>query len=203
MLFRSFYNFIMKKMPQIQQQNPSLISDLLLTEGDENIEKKNLRDYSDKRFLLLQKQTVNLINELVDYCYNEEIIKLSTCWEELIKKRVNEKAGNNNNKKINEKIKEGRRNFILFLIINEHINFEISPHNFTNFFNSENRIIIRNNIENFVKYIKSLTQYYRTGKKCTKEPRKKIKKSNTHILKEIKNHNNINDTNKRDRKSVV
>ena len=189
-----FYNFITKKMPQIQQQNPSLISDLLLTEDNENIGKKNFKDYADKRFLIFQKQTVNLINEFIDYCYNEKIIKLSTCWEELIKKRVNEKTDNNKN--INEKIKEGKRNFILFLIINEHINFEISPHIFTSFFNSENRIIIRNNIENFVKYIKSLTQYYRMGKKCTKEPRKKIKKSNTHIMKEIKNHNNTNNTNK-------
>ena len=189
-----FYNFITKKMPQIQQQNPSLISDLLLEDNDK-IENINLRDYSKKHFLEFQKQIMNLIINLIDYCYEKQIIKLSTHCEELIKEKIKEKI--NNISKIDKILKEEKRKFIIFLIINEGINFNISPHHFINFFNSENKNNIRTNIEIFVKFIKSLTKYYSIDKKQTKVQKRRVKKSKTHIMKDITDIKNIKKNNKK------
>ena len=187
-----FYNFITKKMPQIQQQNPTLISSLLLAENNNKIENIDLRDYSEKFFIDLQKQIMNLINDLIDYCYERQIIKLTMHCEKLIKEKINEKIDNNNISKIDKILKEEKRNFILFLIINEGISFSISPRHFVNFFNSENKKIIRNIVEIFIKFIKSLTKYYTKEKKHTRIQKKKIKKSNTHIMKDIKNNKKEN-----------
>ena len=189
-----FYNFITKKMPQIQQQNPSLISDLLLEDNDK-IENINLRDYSKKHFLEFQKQIMNLIINLIDYCYEKQIIKLSTHCEELIKEKIKEKI--NNNSKFDKILKEEKRKFIIFLIINEGINFNISPHHFINFFNSENKNNIRTNIEIFVKFIKSLTKFYSIDKKQTKVQKRRVKKSKTHIMKDITDIKNIKKNNKK------
>ena len=232
------YNFIIKKIPQIEQQYPSIILKSLDTSSQNNNstgdkKKNNSNEYKDnkdskKYFNHFQKQILNLFNDLLDYCYNECIIKLDDKFEKVIKgieDKIREKTNNrkniNNNSKYNynniyqkeiyikKAKKEEIRNFLICLIINGEINFNIYPNDYVNFFNSENRAKNRANAEQFMKFIKNIIIIYKENKKNINK--RLINKSNNNTDKkinknEIKNNNNktadkYNKTNEKNNKT--
>ena len=86
---------------------------------------------------------------------------------------INSKYNNNNlygkDLFIQKTKKDELRNFLILLIINGDLNFNICPIDYIKFFNSENKKKNRLNTEQFMKYIKTIMKIY-------KENKKKIKK---------------------------
>ena len=215
------YNFIIKKIPQIEQQYPSIILKSLDISQNNNStgdkKKNNTNEYknykdSKKYFNHFQKQILNLFNDLLDYCYNEGIIKLDDKFEKIIKgidDKIREKTNNRkniiNNSKYNynniyqkeisikKAKKEELRNFLIYLIINGEINFNINPNDYVNFFNSENKAKNRASAEQFMKFIKNIIIIYKENKKNINK-RLNNKSNNTTDKKvnksEAKNNNN-------------
>ena len=189
----TFYNFIIKKMPQIEQQFPSIIIKSLEIHNkkcEKPINLKELKDNNDSKkiFNHFQRQIIYLFNDLIDYCYKEGIIKVNDKFEKLIKAKIddiikekkyknnvgiNSKYNNNNlygkDLFIQKTKKDELRNFLILLIINGDLNFNICPIDYIKFFNSENKTKNRLNTEQFMKYIKTIMKIY-------KENKKKIKK---------------------------
>ena len=183
-----FYNFIVKKMPQMEQQYPNLVSKSLNTQEGKNYnndkdeldikEFKNCKD-SKKIFAHFQKQIMNLFNNLIEYCYNEGIIKLNKKFDQVLKVKIDDKIKEKVNKKMsnnwkynynnNQYIKRAKtseiRNFLIFLIINGDINFNIYPNEFVNFFNSENKSKNRNIVDQFMRIIKNIIKIYKDNKR--------------------------------------
>jgi len=183
-----FYNFIVKKMPQMEQQYPNLVSKSLNTQEGKNYnndkdeldikEFKNCKD-SKKIFAHFQKQIMNLFNNLIEYCYNEGIIKLNKKFDQVLKVKIDDKIKEKVNKKMsnnwkynynnNHYIKRAKtneiRNFLIFLIINGDINFNIYPNEFVNFFNSENKSKNRNIVDQFMRIIKNIIKIYKDNKR--------------------------------------
>ena len=183
-----FYNFIVKKMPQMEQQYPNLVSKSLSTSEGKNYnndkdeldikEFKNCKD-SKKIFAHFQKQIMNLFNNLIEYCYNEGIIKLNKKFDQVLKVKIDDKIKEKVNKKMsnnwkynynnNQYIKRAKtneiRNFLIFLIINGDINFNIYPNEFVNFFNGENKSKNRNIVDQFMRIIKNIIKIYKDNKK--------------------------------------
>jgi len=183
-----FYNFIVKKMPQMEQQYPNLVSKSLSTSEGKNYnndkdeldikEFKNCKD-SKKIFAHFQKQIMNLFNNLIEYCYNEGIIKLNKKFDQVLKVKIDDKIKEKVNKKMsnnwkynynnNQYIKRAKtneiRNFLIFLIINGDINFNIYPNEFVNFFNSENKSKNRNIVDQFMRIIKNIIKIYKDNKR--------------------------------------
>lgn len=183
-----FYNFIVKKIPQMEQQYPNLVSKSLNTWGGKNYnddkyqldikEFKNCKD-SKKIFAHFQKQIMNLFNNLIEYCYNEGIIKLNKKFDQVLKVKIDDKIKEKVNKKMsnnwkynynnNQYIKRAKtneiRNFLIFLIINGDINFNIYPNEFVNFFNSENKSKNRNIVDQFMRIIKNIIKIYKDNKR--------------------------------------
>lgn len=205
-----FYNFIVKKMPQIEQLYPSLIIKSLNI--DSQIENKNCFDLnklynnkdSKKIFNHFQKQIINLFNDLIDYCYQERIIKLDETFKKIIKSEIidiNKKQKDIKITKRNYKYtynnyyqkelmikrakKEELRNFLILLIVDGDINFEISPNQYINFFNSENKVKNRLNAEQFMKFIKNIIKIYKDNKKNSNK--RIINKSNNNTGKKFNN----------------
>ena len=181
----TFYNFIIKKMPIIEQQYPSIIFNTLKISSENNSLEDNFKNSKDskKYFMHFQKQIINLFNDLIDYCYREGIIKLNEKFEKLIKGKIDDKIKEKSDKKIsscNTKFsynnfyqkdiyikkaqKEEFRNFLIFLIINGDINFNIYPNNYVNFFNSDKKIKNRLNAEQLMKFIKNIIKIYKENK---------------------------------------
>ena len=181
----TFYNFIIKKMPIIEQQYPSIIFNTLKISSENNSLEDNFKNSKDskKYFMHFQKQIINLFNDLIDYCYREGIIKLNEKFEKLIKGKIDDKIKEKSDKKIcssntkfsynnfNQKDiyikkaqKEEFRNFLIFLIINGDINFNIYPNNYVNFFNSDKKIKNRLNAEQLMKFIKNIIKIYKENK---------------------------------------
>ena len=223
-----FYNFIIKKMPQYEQQYPSLILKSLniSSQNEDKISSEVNEHYntedSKKIFNHFQKQIINLFNDLIDYCYTESIIKLDDKFEKIIKAKIDDIINKPNYKKntnINSKnnynnyyqkellIKKAKkdefRNFLILLIINGDINFDIYPNHYINFFNSENKIKNRLNAEQFMKFIKYIIKIYKDNKKHSKK--KIINKSNNNTEKKLNNikgnSDNTNKNNKTDGKN--
>ena len=183
-----FYNFIVKKMPQMEQQYPNLVSKSLSTSEGKNYnndkdeldikEFKNCKD-SKKIFAHFQKQIMNLFNNLIEYCYNEGIIKLNKKFDQVLKVKIDDKIKEKVNKKMsnnwkynynnNQYIKRAKtneiRNFLIFLIINGDINFNIYPNEFVNFFNGENKSKNRNIVDQFMRIIKNIIKIYKDNKR--------------------------------------
>ena len=183
-----FYNFIVKKMPQMEQQYPNLVSKSLNTQEGKNYnndkdeldikEFKNCKD-SKKIFAHFQKQIMNLFNNLIEYCYNEGIIKLNKKFDQVLKVKIDDKIKEKVNKKMsnnwkynynnNHYIKRAKtneiRNFLIFLIINGDINFNIYPNEFVNFFNGENKSKNRNIVDQFMRIIKNIIKIYKDNKR--------------------------------------
>ena len=211
-----FYNFIIKKMPMIEQQYPSMIVNSLKIPS-QNIDDKNKNGFNDfknskdskKLFIYFQEQIINLFNDLIDFCYNEGIIKLNEKVEKLIKTKIDDKIKEKNDKKngnsskfnynvfyqkemyIKKAKREEIRNFLIFLIINGDINFNIYPNNYIKFFNSDKKIKNRTSAGQFMKFIKNFIEIYKENKK---EKNKRINnKINNTAVKNINRTERKND----------
>ena len=220
-----FYNFIVKKMPTMEQQYPNLVSKSLnISEGKsynnnkaqiDSKEFKNSKD-SKKIFVHFQKQIMNLFNNLIEYCYNEGIIKLNKKFDQILRVKIDDKIKEKVNKKIsnnwkynynnNQYIKRAKtneiRNFLIFLIINGDINFNINPNDFVNFFNSENKSKNRNIVEQFMRVIKNIIKIYKENKrnnikkingKINSNTDKKVNNSERKKNKNMEEKNNVTD----------
>lgn len=163
----TFYNFIIKKIPQIEQQYPSIITKSLSvspTESKENQldinEFKISKDDSTKKlFILFQKQIFNLFTELIYFCFKEGIIKINNkiLQENLLKKVVFNSSPNPNDAEIQK--------FLIHSVINNKVNCTIYPNQYIKFFNSENNNKRRIIAERFMKFIKQMIIIYKESKK--------------------------------------
>lgn len=219
-----FYNFIAKKMTQIEQKFPSILSKSLISSSNINDKKqKDLNEYkndkdSKKIFNNFHKQIIYLFNDLIDYCYNEGFIKLNNKIEQLIKSKIDEKIREENDKKIKKNKfdhdynkyyqnelylikskKEKLRNFLIFLIINGDINFDILPNDYVKFFNSENKKKNRLNAEQFMKFIKNIIKIYKDNKMNINKRLNNKSSNNTDI--KINNKEKINNTEEKKNKT--
>ena len=225
-----FYNFIIKKMPQIEQQYPSIILKSLDNSYENNStddkKQKNVNEFKNSKeakkiFTHFQKQILNLFNELLDYCYNTKIIKLNDKFEKMVKGKIDDKIRekanskknlNNNNCKYNynnvyqkelfikKAKKEEFRNILIVLLVNGEINFNIYPNDYVNFFNSENKSKIRESAELFMKFIKNVIIIYKENKKNINKKLHNKSNYNTDKKKETKNNNKKDEKNKTDEK---
>ena len=205
-----FYNFIIKKLPQIEQQFPSLIlkslniSSQIYDKKSMDLSEFNNNKDSKKLFNHFQKQIMHLFNNLIDYCYNDGIIKLNNNFEKIIKDKIEDIIKEKNNKNImninsscsynnyykkeimlKKAKKEELRNILILLIINGDINFNIYPHQYINFLNSENKLKNRLSVEQFMKIIKNIIKLYKENKKLINK--RTIIKSNNNTGKKINN----------------
>ena len=101
-----FYNFIIKKIPQIEQQFPSIISKSLTNNNipsdlssdkqiDINEYRVNKDNNTKKLFIHFQKQIFNLFSELIIFCFREGIIKINDI---IIQENILTKVGLNSSK---------------------------------------------------------------------------------------------------------
>ena len=220
----TFYNFIIKKMPIIEQQYPSIIFNTLKISSENNSLEDNFKNSKDskKYFMHFQKQIINLFNDLIDYCYREGIIKLNEKFEKLIKGKIDDKIKEKSDKKIsscNTKFsynnfyqkdiyikkaqKEEFRNFLIFLIINGDINFNIYPNNYVNFFNSDKKIKNRLNAEQLMKFIKNIIKIYKENKnkRTNSKNGNSTGKKNYKTERKNNNKNTVKKNNKTDGKN--
>ena len=168
-----FYNFIIKKIPQIEQQFPLIISKSLsnnisssLSEKKQteiNIYKSNKDNNIKKLCVHFQKQIFNLFSELINFCYKEGIIKLNNqILQEKILKKVDFNFGKVN---CNPQNNKNTQNFLIYLVINNKVNCTIFPSEYIKFFNSENTIKRRVYAERFMKFVKHMIKIYKESKK--------------------------------------
>ena len=220
-----FYNFIVKKMPLMEQQYPNLVSKSLnISEAKNNnnnkeqIDPKEFKNSKDSKkiFFHFQKQIMNLFNNLIEYCYSEGIIKLNKKFDQVLKVKIDDKIKEKVNKKMsnnwkynynnNQYIKRAKtneiRNFLIFLIINGDINFNIYPNEFVNFFNGENKSKNRNIVEQFMRIIKNIIKIYKENKrnnikkingKINSNTDKKVNNSERKKNKIMEEKNNVTD----------
>ena len=223
-----FYNFITKKIPQIQQQFPSMLINSLGSSSNLNsAEDKKLSDSNDfkndkdskKVFISFQRQILSLFNDIIDYCYNEGIIKLNNKIEQLIKNKIDEKIREKSNKKnrknkyefdynkyyqnelnINRSKREKLRHFLIFLTINGEINYNIFPNDYVNFFNSENKAKNRLNAQQFMEFINNFLKKYKENKANYNNRINNKSNNNTDIKLKSKDNNNsiVEENNKTD-----
>lgn len=168
-----FYNFIIKKIPQIEQQYPNLVlksintinkdpSFLFFDNKKQVCINKLLKNNNDPKEIMFyfQKQLLDLFNDLIYFFYKEGTIKLNNKIENKIKEKINEiYISNKIDKKDLKEIKiEQIRNFLKFLTINGNIQYNINPSNFINFFNGESKLKNFYCVVLFMNYIKSITK---------------------------------------------
>ena len=153
-----FYNFIIKKIPQIEQQYPLIISKILnISSNDSKDDNINKDKDTKKLFIHFQKQIFNLYIELIYFCFKEGIIKLNN---RILKENILIKVGFNNNKQSND---NELQKFLIYLVINNKANCIIYPNEYIKFFNLDNkRKIIA---ERFMKFIKQMIIIYKESKK--------------------------------------
>lgn len=153
-----FYNFIIKKIPQIEQQYPLIISKILnISSNDSKDDNINKDKDTKKLFIHFQKQIFNLYTELIYFCFKEGIIKLNN---KILQENILIKVGFNNNKQSND---NELQKFLIYLVINNKVNCIIYPNEYIKFFNIENkRKIIA---ERFMKFIKQMIIIYKESKK--------------------------------------
>lgn len=219
-----FYNFIVKKMPIMEQQYPNLISKSLnilesknYNNDKDQIDQKEFKNNKDSKkiFFHFQKQIMNFFNNLIEYCYNEGIIKLNKKFDQILRVKIDDKIKEKVNKKIsnnwkynynnNQYIKRAKtneiRNFLIFLIINGDINFNIYPNEFVNFFNGENKSKNRNIVEQFMRIIKNIIKIYKENKRNNI---KKINgKINSNTDKKVNNSERKKNKNMEEKNSVT
>lgn len=207
-----FYSFIIKKIPQLEQQYPNLILKSLIKTNEEPSYKwyeRNKQIYlntlknnneSKKIIFYFQKRLLNLFNNLIYFFYKEGIIKLNNNIENKIKEKINEiyKSNGNDKKEIENKKIEQIRNLLIILTIKGFINYNINPSNFIDFFNGENKFQSRYWVVQFMNYISNISKIYEKSKNKTnyKIINTEKKKNSRKILLLVDERNNNTDGNK-------
>lgn len=160
----TFHTFIIKKIPEIENQRPGiLITSLIKYNNKFNKEKipckqikgfifqnEEINNKIDKNTLIknFQNELLFLFNDLIDYLYEEKIFVISDDNKDILKNRINKKSVEKNllyskNKSLSNRqmIQEIRkkeiRNYIIELINNNKMNNNFISFNFTikNFIN--------------------------------------------------------------------
>ena len=169
-----FYNFIIKKIPQIEQQFPSIISKSLTNNNissdlsndkqiDINELKVNKDNNTKKLFVHFQKQIFNLFSELIIFCFKEGIIKINDI---IIQENILTKVGFNSSKnKFDPQNDKETQKFLIHSVIHNKVNCTIYPKDYIKFFNSENYSEKRIYAERFMKFIKHMIFIYKESKK--------------------------------------
>lgn len=168
-----FYNFIIKKIPQIEQQFPSVISKSLSNNISSNLSeekqiditeyKKNKDNNTKKLFVYFQKQIFSLYCDLINFCFKEDIVKFDN---ESLRKKIITKIGLSSSKvNSNVQVDKQTQNFLINLIINNKVNCTIFPSDYIKFFNSEDATKKRIYAERFMKFIKHMIIIYKESKK--------------------------------------
>ena len=169
-----FYNFIIKKIPQIEQQFPSIISKSLINNNitpdlstdkqiDINEYKINKDNNTKKLFIHFQKQLFNLFSELIIFCFKEGIIKINDI---IIQENILTKVGFNSSKvKFDPQNDKETQKFLIHSVIHNKVNCTIYPTDYIKFFNTENTSKKRICAERFMKFIKHMVIIYKESKK--------------------------------------
>ena len=169
-----FYNFIIKKIPQIEQQFPSIISKSLINNNitpdlstdkqiDINEYKINKDNNTKKLFIHFQKQLFNLFSELIIFCFKEGIIKIHDI---IIQENILTKVGFNSSKvKFDPQNDKETQKFLIHSVIHNKVNCTIYPTDYIKFFNTENTSKKRICAERFMKFIKHMIIIYKESKK--------------------------------------
>ena len=169
-----FYNFIIKKIPQIEQQFPSIISKSLINNNittdlstdkqiDINEYKINKDNNTKKLFIHFQKQLFNLFSELIIFCFKEGIIKINDI---IIQENILTKVGFNSSKvKFDPQNDKETQKFLIHSVIHNKVNCTIYPTDYIKFFNTENTSKKRICAERFMKFIKHMIIIYKESKK--------------------------------------
>jgi len=219
-----FYNFIIKKIPKIEQQYPNLIlqslskidevSSFKFYEKKKQIYLNELNNNNEPKEIMFyfQKQLLNLFNDLIYYFYKQGNIKLNSKIENEIKEKISEiYKFNEIDKKDSKEVKiEQITNFLKLLTIKEYIQYSINPSSFINFFNGENKLKNFYCVVQFMNYIRSITKIYKESKNKNKinykisKTEKKISKGKKILFTNERNNytdnknnnskNNCNDT---------
>ena len=154
----TFHTFIIKKIPEIENQRPGiLITSLIKYNNKFNKEKipckqikgfifqnEEINNKIDKNALIknFQNELLFLFNDLIDYLYEEKIFVISDDNKDILKNRINKKSVEKNllyskNKSLSNRqmIQEIRkkeiRNYIIELINNNKMNNNFISFNFT------------------------------------------------------------------------
>ena len=202
-----FYNFIIKKIPQIEQQYPNIVLKSLskinevfsfkFYENKKQIclyELKNNNEPKDNIFYF-QKQLLDLFNDLIYFSYKKRIIKLNNKLENKMKEKINEiyKSNEIDKKNLKEVKIEEITNFLKFLTIKEYIQYSINPSNFVNFFNGENKSKKIYCVVQFMTYIRIITKIYEENKNKINykisNTEKKTSKGEKHLIFKERNNN--------------
>ena len=171
-----FYNFITKKIPQIEQHIPSIIAKSLSTnisselledkQMDINEYKLNKANNTKKLFIHFQKQIFYLFTELINFCFKQGILKINN---KILKEKVLTKFGFNPIQEKNDKNQIQNENntqeFLIYLVLKEKVSCTLHPTNYIKFFNSENSAKKRIIAERFMKFIKHLIIIFKESKK--------------------------------------
>lgn len=209
----TFYQFITKKIPEIENQRSNLISCFInqkifkndnnnnnekshqakinrfIYKNEENISKIT-RDITIKNF---QNELLSLYNDMLDYLYEENIIILSDIQKNILENKINKKLIEKkelypgsyrlNNFVIKIIKKTEIRNYLIELINNNFVSFTFTIKDFINFFNSKNTKKNRDISETFVKLMNSIIKIYNVDKKILHA--KKVSKTKTKSLGKI------------------
>ena len=205
-----FYNFITKKIPQIEQQFPSIMAKSLTSnisseqleenQSDINEYKLNKDNNTKKLFIHFQKQIFYLLSELINFCFKQGILKINN---KILKEKILTKFGFNSIQEKNDKNQIQNENntqeFLIFLVLKEKVSCTLYPTDYIKFFNSENSGKKRIIAERFMKFIKHMIILFKESKKHYNIKRvlnteKKI--SNTEKIIGLNNNKFIQDKNK-------
>ena len=205
-----FYNFITKKIPQIEQQFPSIMAKSLTSnisseqleenQSDINEYKLNKDNNTKKLFIHFQKQIFYLFSELINFCFKQGILKINN---KILKEKILTKFGFNSIQEKNDKNQIQNENntqeFLIFLVLKEKVSCTLYPTDYIKFFNSENSGKKRIIAERFMKFIKHMIILFKESKKHYNIKRvlnteKKI--SNTEKIIGLNNNKFIQDKNK-------
>ena len=200
-----FYQFITKKIPEIENHHPTIVSSSLdktffIQKNNENFldkEKKGfilqneIIDNKDNKKIIIklfQNELLFLFNDMIDYLYENKIIIISDDKKDILTNIINKKT------KCLEKIKsknfdkEDIRNFIIELINlnkldNRIISFNFSINHFIKFFNSKNKDRNRLIAEKFINIVVPIIKIYKNDIRMAHK--KNIYKSKTKSLSKI------------------
>ena len=202
-----FYNFLIKKIPQIEQQYPNIVlkslckinevSSFKFSENKKQICLNELKNNNKPKVTIFdfQKHLLDLFNDLIYFSYKKRIIKLNNKLENKMKEKINEiyKSNEIDKKNLKEVKIEEITNFLKFLTIKEYIQFSINPSNFVNFFNGENKLKKFYCVAQFMTYIRSITEIYKENKNKINykisNTEKKTSKGEKHLIFKERNNN--------------
>ena len=204
-----FYKFIIKKIPQIEQQYPSLILESLskinedpsfkLYESKKQIYLNELKNNNELKEIIFyfQKQLLILLNDLIYFFYKEGIIKLNNNIENKIKEKFNEiyKPYEIGKKELKEKKIDQIKNLLIFLTIKGFIKYSINSSDFINFFNGHNKFQNRYWVVQFMNYINKIIKIYK--KKRIINTEKKANKEKKVFFTDERNNNTDGNKNKK------